>query len=231
MMDAQTAPAMEMNVKNRTIFTGDNLHVLRGINSDSVDLIYLDPPFNSKKQWNAPIGSKAAGAAFKDTWHLSDVDELWHEQLRATNPGLHDVILAAQSAGGKSTMSYLIMMAPRLVEMKRVLKPTGSIYLHCDPTESHALKLVMDCIFGRDWFRNEIIWAYRGPGKVKSNFPRKHDVILFYAQKGDNTFNPDAVRVPYKRISGTGRSSLSRGNHTDQEVKQLEQSYAKRANS
>ena len=185
-----------MTILNRTIFTGDNLEVLRGMNTASADLVYLDPPFNSKKAWNAPIGSKAAGAAFKDTWTLSDVDVQTHERLRKDNPGLHDVILAARAAGGTSTMSYLLMMSERLLELRRVLKPEGSLYLHCDPTESHSLKLMLDVIFGRKNFRNEIVWCYYGPGYTKRHFPRKHDYILFYASD-DATFNKDDVRVPY----------------------------------
>ena len=178
-------------VLNRTIFTGDNLPVLRGINTASVDLVYLDPPFNSKKQWSAPIGSKAAGAAFKDTWTLSDVDEVWHDQLRAVNPRLHDVILAARAAGGDSTMSYLLMMAPRLLELKRVLKDTGSIYLHCDPTESHAIKLMLDTVFGRQNFRNEIIWHYTNRlARNAGRFGTLHDVVLFYTVGDDYTYNP-----------------------------------------
>ena len=188
-----------MNFASRTIFTGDNLHVLRGMNSESVDLIYLDPPFNSKKQWAAPIGSQAAGAAFKDTWTLSDVDLRWHDELRSVNRGLHDVVLAAQAAGGDGTMSYLLMMSVRLLEMRRVLKPTGSIYLHCDPTESHGLKLMMDCIFGRERFLNEIAWCYSSTSQAKRWFPRKHDVLLLYAGGEEWTFNADAVRVPYKK--------------------------------
>ena len=188
-------------VLNRTIFTGDNLPVLRGINTASVDLVYLDPPFNSKKQWSAPIGSKAAGAAFKDTWTLSDVDEVWHDQLRAVNPRLHDVILAARAAGGDSTMSYLLMMAPRLLELKRVLKDTGSIYLHCDPTESHALKLMLDTIFGRGNFRNEIVWCYSSGGASKTRFAKKHDVILVYAVGQQPVFNTQ--RVPYTSAMST----------------------------
>lgn len=177
------------SIVNRTMFTGDNLFVLRGIDSDSVDLIYLDPPFNSKKAWSAPIGSKAAGAAFKDTWTLSDVDKIWCDELYTGNRGLHDVIVGGAAAGGKSTMSYLIYMAPRLLEMRRVLKPEGSIYLHCDPTESHSLKLMMDVIFGRDWFRNEIIWCYKRMPSKSSSYQRMHDVILFYAPSKGSTWN------------------------------------------
>ena len=170
------------NFVNRTIFTGDNLNVLRGMNSDSVDLIYLDPPFNSNRNYSAPVGSKAAGAAFKDTWTLSDVDLAWHGEIADQNQGVYDVITAARTAHGKGMMSYLIMMAVRLIEMERVLKPSGSIYLHCDDTASHYLKMLMDCIFGRDWFRNEIIWKRTAAGKSGARrFGRVHDVILYYA--------------------------------------------------
>ena len=174
----------EPNFVNRTIFTGDNLAVLRGMNSGSVDLVYLDPPFNSKKAWNAPIGSKAAGAAFKDTWTLSDVDVQTHERLRKDNPGLHDVILAARAAGGTSTMSYLLMMSERLLELRRVLKPEGSLYLHCDPTESHSLKLMLDVIFGRDAFRSEIVWKRSHSSGSTRSLGNVVDNIFHYGTPG-----------------------------------------------
>ena len=136
------------NFSNRTVWVGDNLHVMRGINSECIDLIYLDPPFNSNQDYAAPIGSIAAGAAFKDTWTLSDIDVHEHGELADRNPAAYSVIEAARNASGKSMMSYLIMMAVRLIEMERILKPTGSIYLHCDPTASHYLKLLMDAVFG-----------------------------------------------------------------------------------
>lgn len=107
---------------------------MRGMNSASVDLIYLDPPFNSKTNYAAPIGSKAAGAEFKDTWTLRDVDVEWINLIEAKHPALYRVLLAAMTDSDKS---YLVYMAVRLLEMKRLLKPTGSIYLHCDPTMSH----------------------------------------------------------------------------------------------
>jgi len=115
------------------------------MNSESVDLIYLDPPFNSKANYAAPIGSQAAGAEFKDTWSLSDVDLEWIDLMQEKHPALYRVLLAAMTDSNKS---YLAYMAARLLEMRRVLKSTGSIYLHCDPTMSHYLKLVMDAIFG-----------------------------------------------------------------------------------
>ena len=142
------------NWANRTIWTGDNLPILRGLNSESVDLAYLDPPYNSNANYAAPIGSAAAGAAFKDTWTLSDVDVEWINLIEAKHPALYRVLLAAMTASDKS---YLVYMAARILELWRVLKPTGSLYLHCDPTMSHYLKLLMDAIFGRKHFRNEIV--------------------------------------------------------------------------
>ncbi len=179
---------MEANWSNQTIWTGDNLEIMRGMNSASVDLIYLDPPFNSKANYAAPIGSVAAGAAFKDTWTLRDVDTEWINLIEAKHPALYRVLLAAMTDSDKS---YLVYMAARIVEMRRILKPTGSIYLHCDPTMSHYLKLVMDSIFGRGNFRNEVVWSYgnrlmRG-GK---QFPRMYDSILAFSRGGKYTFNP-----------------------------------------
>ena len=139
---------MPSNFANQTIWTGDNLDILRGMNSECVDLIYLDPPFNSNKTYEAPIGSEAAGAAFKDSWTLSDVDEAWHGEIADREPALYAIIDAAGQSHGKGMKSYLIMMAVRLLEMRRVLKDTGSIYLHCDPTASHYLKMLMDSIWG-----------------------------------------------------------------------------------
>ena len=189
-------------MKNRTLFTGDNLHVMRGMNENSADLIYLDPPFNSNREYSAPVGSEAAGAAFKDTWTLSDRDEAEHGEIADRDPALYRVIDAAGLAHSKGMKSYAIMMALRLLEMKRVLKPTGSIYLHCDPTASHYLKTLMDCVFGRGSFRNEIVWCYYGGGRPRDSFGRKHDLILRYAT-GKCVFNADAVRIPYL---GEGRN-------------------------
>ncbi len=179
------------NWANQTIWTGDNLPIMRGMNSASVDLIYLDPPFNSKANYAAPIGSKAAGAAFKDTWTFRDVDAEWINLIERKYPTLYRVLLAAMTDSDKS---YLVYMAARLLEMQRVLKPDGSIYLHCDPTMSHYLKLVMDAIFGRKAFRNEIAWCYRKWSVSARQFVRNHDVILFYAPNR-NSFNVQTVPV------------------------------------
>ena len=187
---------MTINIKPKTIFTGDNLPIMRGMNSESVDLIYLDPPFNSKANYAAPIGSEAAGAEFKDTWTLKDVDAAWLDLIEAKHPALNRVIHAAMSNSDKS---YLIYMAVRLLEMHRILKDTGSIYLHCDPTMSHYLKLVMDTIFGKQHFQNEIIWCYERGSRRKSQFGRKHDVILFYSKTKNYVFDSDAVRVERRK--------------------------------
>ena len=187
---------MNANVNPKTIFTGDNLPIMRGMNSESVALIYLDPPFNSKANYAAPIGSEAAGAEFKDTWTLNDVDAAWLDLIEAKHPALNRVIHAAMSDSDKS---YLIYMAVRLLEMHRILKDSGSIYLHCDPTMSHYLKLVMDTIFGKQHFQNEIIWCYERGSRRKSQFGRKHDVILFYSKTKNYVFDSDAVRVERRK--------------------------------
>ena len=188
----------DLNWANQTIWTGDCLNVMRGMNSDSVDLIYLDPPFNSNQDYAAPIGSEAAGAAFKDTWTLDDVDRLWLLLLRDSNRVLYNVIEAARLVLGNRSAAYLSMMAQRLTEMRRVLKPTGSIYLHCDPTMSHYLKLVMDAVFGWRNLRNEIVWCYTGPGSPDMRqFNRKHDTLFWFSVGDIWTFNADAVRIKH----------------------------------
>ncbi len=197
------------NWKNKTVWTGDNLPIMRGMNSDCVDLIYLDPPFNSKANYAAPIGSIAAGAEFKDTWSLNDIDIAWLDLIESKHRALSRVIQAAMTDSDKS---YLIYMAVRLLEMHRILKNTGSIYLHCDPTMSHYLKLVMDAVFGRGGgnggLRNEIVWAYTGPGSPNMRqFNRKHDTILWYSKSNSWKFNSDAVRIPHKRLNTNSKGA------------------------
>ncbi len=185
------------NIANRTIFTGDNLPVMRGINSESVDLIYLDPPFNSNRNYAAPIGSPAEGAGFKDIWTLDDIKEVQVEELKGINYGLHAIITAARYSNGPAMTAYLTVMGIRLLEIHRVLKTTGTAYLHCDPTASHYIKGMMDAVFGAESFRNEIVWSYAGGGIPRYDFPRKHDIILRYSKTDTRTFNGEAVRVPY----------------------------------
>ena len=187
---------MTANWKNSTVFTGDNLPIMRGMNSESVDLIYLDPPFNSNSNYAAPIGSEAAGAEFKDTWTLNDLDIAWLDLIETRHPALNRVIQAAMTNSDKS---YLVYMAVRLLELKRILKDSGSIYLHCDPTMSHYLKLVMDAVFGRLAYQSEVVWGYRTQGVSMSRWPRKHDILLHYGGGGKITFNPQKERLIYSR--------------------------------
>ena len=185
---------MMTNFSDRTIWTGDNLDILRGLNSASVDLIYLDPPFNSNRNYAAPVGSAAAGAAFKDTWTLSDLDVAWMGLIADEQPAMYQVLQAAGLTHGKGMQSYLCMMAVRLVEMRRVLTDTGSIYLHCDPTASHYLKMLMDSIYGQANFRSEIMWrrtnAHSDTRQGRKQHGRVHDVLFFYTKSGEWTWNP-----------------------------------------
>ncbi len=183
-------------VSNKLYF-GDCLEVMRAdVPSESVDLIYLDPPFNSKRLYNAFIGG-AQWVAFKDTWR-------WHEAVNdfhdlASQPRLAKMIEGLRTMLGEGAqLAYLSYMGNRIVECHRVLKPTGSIYIHCDPTMSHYLKVVMDGVFGRENFLNELVWYYRGAGIPKRAFARRHDVLLVYTkEEGENNFNADPVRQPY----------------------------------
>ena len=199
------------------MWTGDNLDIMRGMNSESVDLIYLDPPFNSNRNYAAPIGSEAAGAAFKDTWTLDDVDLAWHGEIAEQHPALYAIIGAAGEAHGKGMQSYLIMMGVRVLELRRLLKPTGSIYLHCDPTASHYLKLLMDAVFGADAFRCEITWKRTNThNDSRHSFPNVADVLLFYALP-DARFNPiyephsaEYVAKFYRHEDADGRGPYQR---------------------
>ncbi len=176
-------------IKNRTIFTGDNLEILRGFPDDFIDLIYLDPPFNSKHNYAAPIGSKAAGAAFKDTWNLDDIDMAWWGEIAEVSRPLYEVLDMTRYVGGKNAMSYLIYMAVRILELHRILKDTGSVYLHCDPTMSHYLKMVLDAVFDRDNFRNEVIWKRFSAHNDGKRYGKITDSVLYYTKTNKYVWN------------------------------------------
>jgi len=191
-----------------TLYYGDNLDILREyIPDESVDLIYLDPPFNSKQAYNIIFKDKNGKyppsqiEAFDDTWHWGDENEEILADLTKPQypPELVQMLHAFRSfLGNSDTMSYLVMMAIRLWEMRRVLKPTGSVYLHCDPTASHYLKILLDRIFGVKNFRNEIIWNYGHLATLpKSEFPKKHDTLLVYAKTTRYIYNP--IIIPSKK--------------------------------
>lgn len=191
---------MDTNV----LYYGDNLEILRKyVPDNSIDLIYLDPPFNSKATYNVlfkePSGepSQAQITAFEDTWHWTEETErTFAETVEICPANVVELMVAFRKfIHENDMMAYLTMMCIRLLELKRALKDSGSIYLHCDPTASHYLKIVMDTIFGVKNFRNEIVWGYAGGGIPKKDFPRKHDIILRYS-KTENYFYAPQYR-PY----------------------------------
>jgi len=180
------------------LYFGDNLDILREhVASESVDLIYLDPPFNSNATYNVLFqekgGEKSAAqiTAFEDTWHWGTESEYAYQEMVKESPKkLADLLQAMRTfLGQNDMMAYLIMIAQRMVELHRVLKPTGSIYLHCDPTASHYLKLLMDAVFGPANFRNEIVWQRTRVAKRQSGFwGKNYDTILFYTNGQDVVF-------------------------------------------
>ena len=189
-----------------SLYYGDNLGVMREhIPDESVDLVYLDPPFNSNANYNVLFREKtgeespAQISAFTDTWDWTLESERTYENEiilnRDTPSSVKDMVSALrQFLGRNSMMAYLVMMTPRLVEMRRVLKPTGSIYLHCDPTAGHYLKVLMDSVFGVEQFRTEIIWkrtsAHSDTRQGRKQHGRIHDTIFYYTKGRDWTWNP-----------------------------------------
>ena len=177
-----------------TLYYGDCVDWMGQWPDQSVDLIYLDPPFNSDADYNMLYSNKAGGAqyrAFNDTWYWDEAaaDRYAVYEGAPGRPARSAVLGMAQIFGQSGMMAYLTYMADRLEQMQRLLRPSGSIYLHCDPTASHPLKLLMDEIFGRQNFRNEIIWSYRRWPSRSYRFQRMHDVLLFYGKSGQAVFN------------------------------------------
>ncbi|MCY3864418.1 MAG: DNA methyltransferase [Chloroflexi bacterium] len=195
-------------MKNR-LYYGDNLDILRNreyFPDECVDLIYLDPPFNSNRDHNvlfkaeSGADSEAQITVFEDTWHWGETAEETYRDLIVNAPEKVSTAIEAllNLIDRNQMMAYLVMMTARLVELRRVLKPTGSLYLHCDPTASHYLKIVLDAIFGPTSFRNEIIWQ-RAPSKglASRRLPTNHDVILAYQKSQMAHWNADNMFIPY----------------------------------
>ena len=194
-----------------TLYYGDNLEILRNkIKDNSIDLCYIDPPFNSKRTYfqiynNLGVEDKAQAQAFTDTWQWDTEANEGYQQIitnfegRFTRQSIELIRGLEIILGQDSLLAYLVSMTLRITEIFRVLKPTGSFYLHCDPTASHYLKLMLDAVFcgqGGDYL-NEIVWCYGSGGASKRHFSKKHDVIFFYAKSEDYVFNVDAVREEY----------------------------------
>ena len=212
-------------INKNTLFYGDNLPILQEyIPDESIDLIYLDPPFNSSRSYNVLFrdeSGKEADAqitAFEDTWHWGeDAERTYRDIVQDASSSVASMIGAVRGfIGTNQMMAYLTMMTARLIELHRVLKPTGSIYLHCDPTASHYLKIVMDTIFGAEYFRNEITWKRSGAhGDVKQGrkaYGNIVDNLLYYTKSDEYTFNPqfteydeEYVRKNYDNTDPDGR--------------------------
>ena len=203
------------------LYFGDNLDVLRGeIRDEAIDLIYLDPPFNSKRDYNVflktPKGheSDAQITAFEDSWHWGEQAEReFSELLKHPNTDVAEMIQSLRRFLKESDMmAYLVMMANRLLELHRVLKPTGSLYLHCDPTASHYLKIVMDTVFGAEFFLNEVIWKRTSAHSDSKTLGNSHDILLAYS-KGKNflwnkqyqPYSQDYIRSHYRLTDDKGR--------------------------
>jgi site-specific DNA-methyltransferase (adenine-specific) len=195
----QTCKLTENNYSHRmgTLYYGDNLDILqRYIKDESVDLVYLDPPFKSDQNYNAFFQEKDGSAAasqiqaFEDTWSWNQDAEAMYRKLTEQTGKVNEVMQAFMTFLGRNDMmAYLTMMSPRLVELRRVLKPTGSLYLHCDPTASHYLKLLCDAIMGKDNFRSEIIWKRTSAHSGAKRFGPVSDSILFYSRSDDYLWN------------------------------------------
>ena len=187
------------NFANRTLYHGDNLEILRGMDSETVHLIATDPPFNKGRDFHATPDSLSAGASFQDRWSWKDdIHNDWIDQLEDDWPKAWSVIQGSRDSWGEDMGAFLCFMAVRILEMHRVLRLDGSMYLHCDPTASHYLKGLMDAIFGRDNFRNEIVWKrVNAPKASDYKFGVVHDTILFYTKTSKVTLNP--IYIPYSK--------------------------------
>lgn len=198
-------PARRPDPSKSWLCYGDNLDVMREYLADeSIDLVYLDPPFNSQRSYSLLFKEKSGAAssaqmeAFDDTWTWSQESEHAYDEMvnsaRTPSRIVDTLISLRRLLGDNDVLAYLVMMTSRLIELHRVLRDTGSLYLHCDPTASHYLKIILDGIFGGENFRDEIIWQRHNARSVKQAiWPRLHDVILFYAKGPDSTFNPTLV--------------------------------------
>ena len=179
----------------KILYIGDNLPIMLGMESNSVDLIYTDPPFNT----GTFRKGKTEKHSFIDTWTDYQVDFAYAYSLKAHYPKLWEMIILAEDMHSPAMRHYLEFMAPRIVQMHRLLKPTGTLYLHCDPNANYYLRLVMDCVFGKNNFLNEIVWAYRTGGVSKKYYPRKHDTLFFYAKGKSHTHHAPKETVLYDK--------------------------------
>ena len=206
-----------LNCKNRTVFIGDNREVMLGLNAEIADAIITDPPFNTgqmRKDDKVKIDKKKSARRgfpvdehgnaiqqYPDAWKIGDISDREMEYIKYKDK---DLVRFCQIIGNQHSAgmeAYLLMMASRLLLCHELLKETGSMFLHCNESANGYLRMLMDAIFGKDNFRNEIVWCYTGPSAARKQFPRKHETILWYSKSDKWTFNADAVKVPYDEKS------------------------------
>ena len=181
----------KLNVPNRSMFTGDNLDILRGLNSDSVDLIYADPPRNTGGQLKASSpSSRAAGFFYYDRWTADDTNQDWEDEIEVRKPEAMQVINTAKTVRDAGNVNYMVFLAIRLLELQRVLKTTGSIYLQCRMDSSHYLKALMDAIFGNEQFKSDITYKRVVPTAGPKRWKWAHDSLLFYAGPRKHRWHP-----------------------------------------
>ena len=186
---------------NYSLLHGDNLEIMDDMDSESIDLIYADPPFCTGKDWGA----------YDDRWKKNEVTRVHFDELENACKVAAEVVEVAGRAHSDALGAYLAYMGVCMLQMRRLLKKTGSIYLHCDQTASHYLKIMMDAIWGRNNFRNEIVWCYTGASNSPRWFPRKHDIIFSYSKTNKVVFERDNIRIPYhpETLARKGRADDS----------------------
>ena len=220
---------MSQNFKDNTLYEMDNLIVLRGMNSETVDLIATDPPFNIKRNRSDTAGFYVDNWKWGDTdilpdqWKWNEVHPKWLEEIKDEHHALYQVIDSTKLVQGEDTAAFLCFISVRLLEMHRILKSTGSIYLHCDPTASYYIKACMDAIFGKNNFRNEIVWfkGYRGTPR-KRQYQQEHETLFLYSKTDSYTWNN--VFGEYKD------KKMKRYNKTDEEGRKYALIKRRRAN-
>ena len=210
------------NFPDNVLYEADNLEILRGMNSETVDLIATDPPFNTKRNRASSAGFYVDNwkwgntGILPDQWKWNEVHPKWLEEIKDDHPALFKAIDAARDCQGDDTAAFLCFLSVRLLEMHRILKPTGSIYLHCDPTASHYIKMCMDAIWGKKNFRNEIIWRIgwvSGFKTQKRGWIRNHDTILYYlsSPKAAALFNKEYLPYPQGYVRRDGKPPTGKG--------------------
>ena len=211
-------PMAVQNFPDNILYELDNLDVLRGMNSETIDLIATDPPFNTRRNRSGTAGFYVDNWKWGDTgilpdqWAWNEVHPVWLEQIKDDNPALHDVITAARSSHGDGVAAFLCFLSVRLMECHRVLKPTGSIYLHCDHSANAYIRMAMDAIFSPKNFRNEIVWKRsQGSKNNAKRFHSQHDTLFYYSKSERMTWNPDyepltaeETAKQYKHTDGMG---------------------------